>query len=67
MGSKKFDSFEDAVRYCESRGSLRFFGREGDDFEKYVCTLTIGKKIYYIDIYESGLLKVVGEDWDRNS
>lgn len=29
MGSKKFDSFEDAVRYCESRGSLKFFWEGG--------------------------------------
>ena len=63
MKSRKFPSFNEAVSYCEERGSLKYFGRQGDKFEYCVYTLTIGVKIFHINIYDDGRLDVVDERW----
>lgn len=63
MKSRKYTSFEDAVKYCEERGSLKYFGRQGDKFEYCVYTLTIGVKIFHVNIYDDGMVKVTHEGW----
>lgn len=63
MKSRKFTSFEDAVKYCEERGTLKYFGREGSNFEYCVYTLTIGMKVYHLFIYDNGKLVVTDERW----
>lgn len=63
MKSRQFPSFEDAVRYCEERGSLKYFGREGSNFEYCVYTLTIGNRVYHLFIYANGKLVVTDQTW----
>ena len=63
MKSRKFPSFDDAIKYCEERGSLKYYGREGQHFEYCIYTLTIGNKVYHVNIHDNGLLDVVDERW----
>ena len=61
MKSRQFPSFDDAVKYCEERGSLKYFGREGSNFEYCVYTLTIGNRVYHLFIYDNGKLVVTDQ------
>ncbi len=57
---KKFPSFDDAVKYCESRGKMKYFGRVGYNHEKSVYTLYRESKTYYVSIRDDGLVEVTG-------
>lgn len=63
MKSKKFNSFEEAKEHCNKAGKLKYWGRQGIDFEYCVYTLQIGSKIFHCNVYDNGLLKVVDERW----
>lgn len=59
MKHRKFPSFADAKAYCESKGKLTYYGREGT-FERpfYVYSLEFEGISYHVWIYEDGLLEV---------
>jgi hypothetical protein len=60
MKSHQFPSFQSAIDYCNSKGELKYYGREGphDNYVKCVYTLTVGRTVYHLYVYDSGFLEV---------
>lgn len=61
MYSKKFPTSEDAETYLKEKGTLKFHGRAGRNYEYCVYTYDLfdGRR-YYVDIYDDG--KIVVKD-----
>jgi|GEM_PF-5631638 len=53
--TRQFPTFEEAIRYLESKGTLEFFGRVGTNAEKclYRFTLHDGRK-YLLNVHITG-------------
>jgi hypothetical protein len=65
MKSKQFPSMEAAKAYMEERGKVEYHGVIGNN-EYYVYTLTIGSRVWMIDIYADGKLVVTGDRYKRS-
>lgn len=64
MKSRKFPTFEEAKAYMEKAGVVKFVGRDGDQYQTYIYTLTTGSKIYQIKLSQDGHLEVFHERYE---
>jgi hypothetical protein len=65
MKSKQFPNLTDAVSYMEERGKVQYHGVIGYN-EYYVYTLTIGVRVFHVNVYEDGRLVVTHERYKRS-
>lgn len=54
MKSRKFATFAEAIQYLEERGTLKYFGREGHDFEYCVYNFVCRGITYHLSVYIEG-------------
>jgi hypothetical protein len=58
-GKPVFHSLEEAMAYLEQRGTLKFFGRAGSNYEYCVFTfISKAKRLYHLNIHMDGRIVV---------
>lgn len=58
MRSRQFDTFDDAIKYLEERGELKYFGRIGNRNE--ICPYSFVHKgiKYSLNVHLDGLVQI---------